>query len=63
MSNRPDVVSGLIWVQTVGKGYQQTTLVGKELNIPVDTFIADTCPELLIRSMNFEDKLRTILFT
>ena len=28
---RPDILSGLIWVQTVCKGYQQTTLVGKEL--------------------------------
>ena len=27
---RPDVLSGLIWVQTVCEGYQQTTLVGKE---------------------------------
>ena len=27
---RPDVLSGLIWFQTVCKGYQQTTLVGKE---------------------------------
>ena len=25
------ILSGLIWVQTVCKGYQQTTLVGKEL--------------------------------
>ena len=24
---------GLIWVQTVCKGYQQTTLIGKELNM------------------------------
>ena len=30
---RPDVLSGLIWFQTVCKGYQQTTLVGKELNL------------------------------
>ena len=29
----PDILSGLIWVQTVRKGYQQTTLVGKELNL------------------------------
>ena len=29
--NRPDISLGLIWVQTVCKGYQQTTLVGKEL--------------------------------
>ena len=28
---RPDALSGLIWVQTVCKGYQQTTLTGKEL--------------------------------
>ena len=29
---RPDILSGLILVQTVCKGYQQTTLVGTELN-------------------------------
>ena len=28
----PDVLSGLIWVQTVCKGYQQVTL-GKEIHI------------------------------
>ena len=28
---RPDFLSGLIWVQTICKGYQQMTLVGKEL--------------------------------
>ena len=28
---RPDKMSGLIWVQTICKGYQQTTLVGKIL--------------------------------
>ena len=28
---RPDVASGLIWVQTVCKSYQQTTLGGEEL--------------------------------
>ena len=28
---RPDKMSGLIWVQTVCKSYQQTALVGKEL--------------------------------
>ena len=26
---RPDISSGLIWVQTVSKGYQTTALVGK----------------------------------
>ena len=29
---RPDILSGLIWVQIVCKGYQQTTPVGKALN-------------------------------
>ena len=29
---RSDIFSGLIWVQTVCKGYQQTTLAGKVLN-------------------------------
>ena len=29
---RPNILSGLIWFQTVCKGYQQTTLGGKELN-------------------------------
>ena len=28
---RPYITSGLIWVQTVCKGYQQTTLGGKDL--------------------------------
>ena len=28
---RPDMWSGLIWIQTICKGYQQTTLGGKEL--------------------------------
>ena len=30
---RPDDLLGLIWVQTVCQGYQQTTLVDKEFNI------------------------------
>ena len=29
---RPDILSGLIWVQTVYKGFQQTTVGGKDLN-------------------------------
>ena len=29
---RPDAMSGLIWVQIVCEGYQQTTVVGKEFN-------------------------------
>ena len=28
---RPDILSGLIWVQIVCKGFQQMTLAGKEL--------------------------------
>ena len=28
----PDILSGLNWVQSVCKVYEQTTLVGKELN-------------------------------
>ena len=34
IQTRPDASSGLAWVQTVCKGYQQTTIVGngKELN-------------------------------
>ena len=34
IQTRPDKMSGLIWVQTVDKGYHQTTLVGnlKEIN-------------------------------
>ena len=34
---RPDIMSGLIEVQTVCKGYQQTALVGKEL-LPLKIF-------------------------
>ena len=30
---RPNILLGLIWVQSVCKGYQQTTLGGKELRI------------------------------
>ena len=29
IQNRPDLLSGLIWVQTICKGHKQTTLVGK----------------------------------
>ena len=28
---RPDILSGLIWIHIVCKGYQQTTQIGKEL--------------------------------
>ena len=30
-----DILSGLIWIQTVCNGYQQTTLVGKELILEI----------------------------
>ena len=39
---RPDVLSGLIWVQTVCKGFQQTTLVGNELMIVIYFFSLHT---------------------
>ena len=39
---RPKIESGLIWIQTVCKGYKQTTLVGKELNL-----ISDSCSSAL----------------
>ena len=29
--DRPNVLSGLIWIQSVCKGYEPTTLVGNEL--------------------------------
>ena len=32
---RPDILSGLIWVQTVCKDYQHTTLVDKKLKVKV----------------------------
>ena len=35
---RPDILSGLIWVQTVHKGYRQTTLVGKEFKTKFEYF-------------------------
>ena len=31
IQTRPDILSGLIWVQSVCKGYEQTTGVGNEL--------------------------------
>ena len=30
---RPDIMSGLIWVQTVCNGYRQMILVGKEFSV------------------------------
>ena len=43
---RPDILSGLIWVQTVCQGYQPTTQKGKELT--------------LFRPMEFSMKLHTM---
>ena len=37
IQTKSNVLSGLIWVQTVCKGYQQTKLAGKEL-IVINTF-------------------------
>ena len=36
---RPEIILGLILLQTVCKGYQQTTLLGKELNMHVQLYI------------------------
>ena len=37
---RPNIMSGLIWVQTVCKNYQQSTLKGKEVTeILIKSFI------------------------
>ena len=33
MASYAEILSGLIWVQTVCKGYQQTTVVNKELKV------------------------------
>ena len=33
---RPDILSAVTWVQTVCKGYQQTTLTGKEMQRHLD---------------------------
>ena len=54
---RPDKTSGLIWVQTVSKSYQQTTVVGKEL-------IIITIPNTknLSLSPNFKQILKTYLY-
>ena len=30
IQNRPEILSGLIWIQTVSKGHQQMTLEGNE---------------------------------
>ena len=50
---RADILSGQIWVQIVCKCYQQTTLVGKELNSQ-SAFVTDQCrscadPEFFFR--------------
>ena len=29
---RPDTLTGLVWIQTVCRGYEQMTLVGNELS-------------------------------
>ena len=39
---RPDILSGLIWVQTVCKGYQQMTLVGNELSTIINSVLGLT---------------------
>ena len=53
----PNVLSGLIWIQTACKGYQQMTLVGKELirrNSPTSKSIKESTssPFSVIRNRN-----------
>ena len=38
---RPDVLSGLVWVQTVCNCYQQMRLVGKELNYDIQNYVTE----------------------
>ena len=45
---RPDVLSGLTWVQSVCKGYQATSLVGKELNRDNCKGIQNFCRGILL---------------
>ena len=54
---RPDILSGLIWVQTVCKGCQQTTLVGKELT-DLNPFMPNGIP----RTVHFSFKGSWVVF-
>ena len=52
-SRSGQVLSGLIWAQTVCKGYQQTTLVDKELDesaliVVIQRSLKQTCPSNLL---------------
>ena len=52
---RLDILSGLVWVHSVCKGYQQTTLVGNEL-IPLRTrkLLDQSCPfSFLLKNISF----------
>ena len=50
---RPDDSSGLIWVQTVCQGYQQPTLVDKELMLSIaKPKVFNTSRETLLMLMN-----------
>ena len=53
IQTRPDVLSDLIWVQTVCKGYQQTKLVGNELNGPTH--------EIMVLIAYFNDFCRLLI--
>ena len=63
---RPNVLLGLIWVQTVWKGYQQTTIGGKELR---NRFYSGIWPEVIIfscstqLSMKFQPLIKTKILT
>ena len=61
---RPDILSGLVWVKTVCKSYQQTTLVDKELwmNLLIElTFSGFSFNQLDLPAYETYDKLRHML--
>ena len=50
---RPDILSGLIWVQTVSKDYQQGTLAGKVLICFLcDNFLTNRALGVVTMAMN-----------
>ena len=48
---RPDILSGLIWVQTVCKGYQQTTLGGKESYMNLTLLLSLQCKRCVLTTV------------
>ena len=62
MSNRSDILSGLMSVQSVCKGYEQTTLVGNELNsVSNKIYMGKSCSEILQMPENSRPGINVIL--